>query len=117
MVPANVGRGTNLVILKVGTPMTKDERSLLFYLESCAVDQGGKIDCRRMNAEDHLIAEQWRAEGFIEFGRLKMSAGTKEFNGKFPQLTHYVKLSDKAWTVIAQERKERAQRNYFKEKL
>lgn len=31
------------------TDMTKEEKSLLLYLETCATEKGGKVDARHMN--------------------------------------------------------------------
>jgi len=42
--------------MKTLDTMTSDERNLLLYFETCAVDYGGKIDNRRMNREDIYIA-------------------------------------------------------------
>jgi len=39
--------------------MTKNERSLLLYLETRAVDYGGIVDTRHMNQDDMEIAKEW----------------------------------------------------------
>ena len=38
--------------------MTSDERNLLLYLETRAVDHGGLVDAKHMNKEDMEIAEK-----------------------------------------------------------
>ena len=83
--------------------MTKDERSLLLFFETCAVDYGGKIDARHMNDEDFNIAKQWNTEGFIEFGRIR-------FHDIVGKQTHWVTLSIDAWVLAHTERKARAER-------
>jgi len=83
--------------------MTKEERSLLLYFESCAVDKGGAVDSRRMNQNDFIIAQQWCVSGFIKFGRV-YSKDVREAR------THWVELSDEAWIPAHQERRNRADR-------
>lgn len=83
--------------------MTRNERSLLLYLESRAVDFGGKVDSLKMNAEDHETAEKWASAGFVGYGRfyskdVKMSC------------SYWVELSEEAWKLAHEERKARAAR-------
>jgi len=83
--------------------MTKDERGLLLYLESRAVDYGGRVDQRMMNADDFKIAEKWDSENFISFGRIV-------FRNINSQGANWVKLSEEALDLAHEERKERAKR-------
>jgi hypothetical protein len=83
--------------------MSRDERSLLLFLETCAVDNGGKVDTRHMNSEDLELAKTWGEEGFIEFGRIKMH------DIKYNK-THWVILSDDAWELTHKERRNRCKR-------
>lgn len=82
--------------------MTKEELSLLLYFEAMVVDDYGRIDERKINAEDRIIAKRWNEEGFIEFGRI---AGAP-----FPHKSEYVRLSPKAWCAAHNERQLRAAR-------
>lgn len=91
--------------------MTRDELSLLLYLETCAVDFGGAVDARRMNKEDFDTAAQWAREGFIEFGRI-CAADIKTTGPQ--QRTQWVRLSDAAWTQAHAERRARFARVYAK---
>jgi hypothetical protein len=43
--------------------LSKDEKSLLLFFESCAVEYGGKINVRHMNEDDFKIAEAWNRTG------------------------------------------------------
>lgn len=87
--------------------LNKEEKSLLLYLETCAVDCSGAVDSRRMNKEDFDIAERWNKEGFINFCRIRFRyVGL----GK----THCVVLSEGAWEMAHKERKARAARAYDK---
>jgi len=87
--------------------MTEDERSLLLFLESRAVDQAGRVKTIHMNADDMEIAEQWNRDGFVKFGRIA-SEDLNEFG------THWCHLSDEAWGFAAAERKARAGRTWAK---
>lgn len=80
--------------------MTKDERSLLLYLETRAVNHGGLVDTRHMNKDDMEIAEGWNETGFLKFGRIK-------FHDITGSSTHWCELSDEAWALVSAERKRR----------
>ena len=88
--------------------MSKDERSLLLYFESRAVDNGGKIDAFHMNREDFIIAERWNEEDFVGFGRICMNDILSQKG------THWCHLSDKAFALAHEERKARAYRVWQK---
>lgn len=89
--------------------MTREELSLLLFLESCAVDQGGMIFAALMNEEDMAIAKSWNDTGFISFGRLPSSFITSAKNrGHFSM---YVVLSKNAWECASAARMNRAIRN------
>lgn len=88
--------------------MTKDERSLLLYLETRAVDHAGLVDHRQMNDEDREIAKKWSEIGFIQYGRVAYYTITKETE------TDWVKLSDAAFELAHQERKARSERLWEK---
>ena len=83
--------------------MTKDERSLLLFLETCAVDYGGKVDGRRINKEDIDTARKWNTDGFVKFGRIK-------FHDIAFHHTHWCELSDEAWAIAHEERRARYER-------
>jgi hypothetical protein len=83
--------------------MTKEEKSLLLFLETCAVDSGGEVDSRHMNADDFKTAEKWKKSGYILFGRI---CSVDISNNK----TNWVELSDCAWSDAHKERKERFSR-------
>jgi len=92
--------------MKTLDTMTKDEKSLLLFFETQAVDYGGKInDTRHMNKEDFEIAEQWNREGFIKFGRIRFHSIVKDSYS-----TRWCELSDEAWILAHAERKARYKR-------
>ena len=84
--------------------MNKDERSVLLYFESQAVDYGGKIDSRRMNEIDFDIAKRWNESGFVRFGRIYSGDVIRVSSNIFD---HWVVLSDDAWTEAHRERRAR----------
>lgn len=87
--------------------MTRDERSQLLYLETRAVDYGGKVATEKMNGDDFKITDRWRKKGFIRFERL-LAKHVGRVGGR---CTHCVVLTDEAWECAALERRRRADRN------
>lgn len=83
--------------------MTKEERSLLLYFEARLVDRAGTVDHRNLNATDMMIAKQWGAARFIEFGRLRLESCKND-------ATHWVRFTDAAWILAQCERRRRAER-------
>lgn len=92
--------------MTVLTDLSKDERSLLLFFETNAVDQGGAIDMRHMNAGDRAIAARWVIEGFIEFGRIAARSLPIGSGGR----THYVVLGSEALALAQEERRARIKR-------
>lgn len=84
--------------------MSDTDRSLLLFLETCAVDDAGKIDSSKMNCEDFDLARRWNNGGFIQFGRIAYHDSNRT------QKTHWVILSDDAWERAHTERQSRANR-------
>jgi len=96
--------------MKTANEMSKDEKSLLLYLETRAVDYGGKVDTRHMNDIDFDIAKEWNREGFVKFGRIKSDDIMQ------PNENHYCVLSDEAFELAHQERKNRSIRMWAKKR-
>lgn len=86
--------------------LTKDERSLLLYLESVSVDNRGCVDTRKMNTADGEILERWAEERFVECGRIAAHSLDKAP----PNRCWWVTLSQPAWRAAHQERRARAER-------
>ena len=95
---------------------TKDEKSLLLYLETRAVDYSGRVDGRHMNNDDMKIAKGWSESGFIRFGRL-LCAEIRSLQERYGKRvsTHWVELTDEAWQFAHKLRKEKAIRTMAKE--
>jgi len=95
--------------------MTKEERSLLLFLETQAVD-AGRVKTAHMNREDFEIAEKWHQSGFIQFGRI-CSEDLKKIAKRIGHLTQspcWCQLSEEAWKLAHEERKARAARIWTK---
>lgn len=80
--------------------MTRHERNLLLYFESCAVDYNGRVNAVRMNEDDMMIADGWNLTDFVKFGRIKVC----DHNS---QGAHWAELSDDAWRLAHEERRAR----------
>lgn len=87
--------------------MTKDERSLLLYIETCAVDNGGLVHCQKINTEDREILKRWDKDGFVSFSRITFKSLELLVN---KHCTDLVRLSEDAWILAHEERRTRAAR-------
>ncbi len=91
--------------------MNKDEKSLLLFLETCAVDHGGLVCVLYMNDNDIEITKNWNNNEFVLFGRIQFSdivnSGGKTYS-------HWCLLSQKAFELAHQERIARADRMWTK---
>jgi len=88
--------------------MTKDEKSLLLYFETRAVDYEGKVDTCKMNSDDMKIAKMWNETGFVRFGRIAFNDITRI--NRIAAVTHWCELSEEAWKAAHSLRKKRAER-------
>lgn len=88
--------------------LTKDEKNLLMFFEYISVDQFGWIDdMRKLNSDDLETMKKWNEEKFIL--SKKASRNHPRMRGK--QLTYIVRLSENAWELAHQLRKEKALRH------
>lgn len=85
--------------------LTKQQTSLLLFLETRAVNYLGGVAGTHMNAADFDQAKKWSDEGFIEFGRVASHCIADGVG-------HWVKLSDEAWALAGAERRARAERGW-----
>lgn len=83
--------------------MNREELSLLLYLETRAVDHGGRVSGEHMNGEDYAIAKKWNDEGLLDFGRIASEDVTSSGGS-------YVIFNDKVFELAHAERKARAKR-------
>ena len=89
--------------MKTLEKMSRDEKSLLLFLETRAVDYGGRVNLAHMNKEDIDISKKWNKEGFIGFGRIVHRHHNSDG-------TNWCQLSDEAWKLAHEERNNRANR-------
>jgi len=81
--------------------LSYNEQTCLLYLENVSVECGGKLAPARMNEEDWEFMKKWKAEGVIDYGRIK----AKDIEpSEFPA-TNWVTLSEDAWIVAHRYRK------------
>ena len=83
---------------------TKVEKSLLLYLETCAVDYG-TVEPIRMNKDDWDVVKVWNHLGYINLKRRKLNDIPKH-----SARTHFITLSDETFDEAHQLRRERAER-------
>lgn len=87
--------------------LSDPESNLLLYVEHCAVDCFGRLDTKKMNAEDIAILDRWRKAHFVDSGRIRAKDCTA-------QGSMWSSLSTAAWTAAHAERKARAERMWEK---
>ncbi len=83
--------------------LSKDERSILVYMECCIVDAGGMLESIRMNADDHENAKKFKDAGLIDFGRVPACL-LSEGRGK----NYWVTFTPEAWSLVSELRQIRA---------
>jgi len=95
--------------------LTKEEMSLLLFLETQAVDFGGLINTVHMNGNDHNILSDWTENGFVESGRVCFE-DIEKYNlaTQVKRKTMWVRLSQEAFDMAHAERKTRAERMWGK---
>ena len=86
---------------------TRDEKNLLLYFETQAVDYGGTLESMPLNADEFAIVKRWNEAGFVHFGRIAFH-DIKRHNGVARD--HWVVLSEEAWTLAHAERRARCER-------
>ena len=89
--------------IKMSKPTTKDERSLLLYLETRAVDHGGKIRDANMNDLDRATLKAWTKSGYVKSGRI----ASEHMDAQHATWVH---LSEQAMADAHDLRKARAER-------
>jgi glutamine synthetase len=91
---------------------TRVETSVLLYVETCLVDNQGRMNQVRMNKEDFDALDTLKAEGMLDYGRLPEKEIEKYMKllGRFQTSTHWVSFTEEAWVLVAIMRRERAER-------
>lgn len=100
--------------------LTKDQTSLLLYVEACVVDDRGYLDSRKMNADDFALLRDFIESGVVKehpdvlpSGRVpraviegRVAAGTTLARYK----TTRVVLTDEGWRLAHEARRARGER-------
>lgn len=89
--------------------LNKHERNFLLYVETCAVDHGGRLESIRMNNDDMDAAKSLEGKSICSMVRLKMHY-IQSMNGFKMKFTHFVSITEKGWETVALLRKEKAVR-------
>lgn len=91
------------------TTLTKVERSIILYAESCSVDYGGLLEGVRMNNDDLTALRKFQDAGLLSFGRIpaKLLRPLSDF-GRNP--TYWITFTDDAWQLASALRRQRAER-------
>lgn len=92
--------------MKTIDQLTKTEKSLLLFMECAAVDNGGIYQSERTNAEDREIMDRWKAEGFIDHGRV-----ASEYLTATRRV--WIHLTPEAMALAQELRRARAERMWF----
>ena len=87
--------------------LTRDEKSILLYAETCLVDGGGLMAGARMNEADIAALKKFRDGGILDFGRIPFHTIEKLIQPAVP-LTHWVTFHDRAWELAHALRRQRA---------
>lgn len=83
--------------------LTRDQSSLLLYLETRLVDHDGRVCGEHMNCSDSEQAKDWSDSGYIKYGRIASEDCTR--SGSM-----WVTFSDEAWKDAHRERRARSER-------
>jgi hypothetical protein len=86
--------------------LSTDERSLLLFFETAAVEHGGLFQGSKISVGDMAIARRWSEAGFINFGMI--TACDIPLSGY--QHTHWIYLSGEAWDLAHEARRARNKR-------
>ena len=89
---------------------TEEEKSLLMYLETCAVDHDGRVDLRHMNGEDIGVVARWAETGAIVWWKRLRAREIKRLQKCGSHATYHVNLGGDAMAAAHRLRSERAQR-------
>lgn len=85
--------------------LTKAQRSMLVYAESCLVDQGGLLQAIRMNDDDYAALKHFADQGLLQYGRIPFKALETLAHPSAGPLTHWVTFTDEGWALAHQLRR------------
>lgn len=92
------------------TTLTREEKSILLYAETCMVDRSGLMVGARINAADIAALKKFEADGALAFGRIPHHCiGTLRHDGPGVESTHWITFKEPAWHAAHALRRLRAE--------
>lgn len=92
------------------TTLTRNEKSVLLYAETCVVDRSGLMVGARMNEADIAALKKFQEAGALVFGRIPFHCiPTLHHDGPGLESTHWVTFNEDAWTAAHALRRVRAE--------
>lgn len=88
--------------------LTKTERSILLYAETCVVDYAGLLEGERMNGDDIEALKKFAAAGILKFGRIPARLLGSMISRK---CTYWIEFTDAAWALAHTLRRQAAERS------
>ncbi|WP_186187936.1 hypothetical protein [Burkholderia gladioli] len=88
--------------------LSRAQKSILLYAETCLVDYGGLLEGRRMNQDDMDALKALAYAGSISFGRVPGSLLSEIRDRTGRHVTHWITFNDVAWNLTHAIRRERA---------
>ncbi|MDR6397945.1 hypothetical protein ACTOWA_00425 [Herbaspirillum seropedicae] len=85
--------------------LSRDEKSVLLYAETCMVDSSGLLESVRLNGEDLAALKRLQDAGLLNYGRVP-SELLQQAKGK----TYWVTFTERAWDIAHQLRRQRAEK-------
>lgn len=77
--------------------MTKEEKSLLLYLENRCFEFAGAVHGKQLTNPDRDIIKKWETEGFIKFGGMAQECLEDDRTSK--RGNYWCMLSEDAWKM------------------
>lgn len=94
------------------TTLSRDEKSVLLYAETCLIERGGLLEGMRMNEADIQALKKFKEAGSLDFGRIpSKTIGTLIHPHNGGQYTHWVTFHEPAWQAAHALRRLRSQGN------
>lgn len=88
--------------------LTKIERSILLYAETCVVDYAGLLEGKRMNSDDIEALKKFEAAGILKFGRIPARVLGSMISR---ECTHWVEFTEAAWVLAHVLRRQAAEKS------
>lgn len=102
---------TDMITIDINS-LSRDEKSILLYAETCMVDRAGLLEAARMNEADIAALKKFKEAGALDFGRIPFKTiDTLIHPHHGGKLTHWVTFHEPAWQAAHALRRVRSQGN------